>query len=347
MRRRSIPPALHAHARHFVRSAGALALASSAVESCFDMTAPRPADAPPPSSWHARALKWIGIVTAVISLLLGVRQLTSWIGDVYGRQREAATLVNVAHQQASRGEFAAAWASLDRAAEVRAGEAVDAARVEIAFAWLQDARPGPGQRFAVITDAVTPALDRALVSAAGERRADLLAHLGWVTFLRLRDGYEGDPALRYQEALAIDPDNVFANAMLGHWLLWRGPSQMDAARERFDVALAVAGDRRPFVRRLQLAALRNRNEAGDAELLRVANDMRTRNERLDAGGADYMYWIFTMRYGPNAPRTSRSGTLSDQDLAATYDWVVEASPSAQRSGVRESVRAALRDGGSR
>jgi hypothetical protein len=289
----------------------------------------------------ARALKWVGVATAVISLLLGVRQLTTWIGDAYGRQREAATLVDVARQQASRGEFPAAWTSLDRAAQVRASDEVEQARVEIAFAWLQDARPGPGQRFAVITDPVTPALDRALVTAEGERRADLLAHLGWVTFLRMRDGYEGDPALRYQEALAIDPDNVFANAMLGHWLLWRSAAQMEAAREHFDRALAAAGDKRSYVRQLQLAALRNRNEAGDAEVLRVANEMRMGNERLDASAADYIFWIFTMRYGPNAPRTSRVGTVSDAELAATYDWVVDASPSAQRSGAREPVRAAL------
>lgn len=301
------------------------------------------ADTSSSSSWQARALKWIGVITAVISLLLGVRQLTSWLGDLYGRQREAATLVDVARQQASRRDFAAAWTSLDRAAEVRAGEEVDRARVEIAFAWLQDARPGPGQRFAVITDTVTPALDRALVSAEGERRADLLAHLGWVTFLRLRDGYEGDPAARYQEAVAVDPDNVFANSMLGHWLLWRSADQMEAARTHFDTALAAAGNRRPFVRQLQLAALRNRNEAGDAELLRVANDMRTRDERLDAGAADHVYWIFTMRYGPNASRTSRVSTVPDAELAATYDWVVDASPSAQRSAVREAVRASLRD----
>ena len=238
----------------------------------------------PSSNWPARALKWVGVVTAVISLVLGVRQLTSWIGDVYGRQREAATLVDVARQQASRGEFAAAWTSLDRAAEVRPGEAVDDARVEIAFAWLEDARPGPGQRFAVITDAVTPALDRALVSAQGERRADLLAHLGWVTFLRLRDGYDVDPAARYQEALTVDPDNVFANAMLGHWLMWRG-RQIQPARERFDTALAAAGERRPFVRRLQLAALTNGNARRRAAARRQRHAHAERASRSGGGGS--------------------------------------------------------------
>ncbi len=296
-----------------------------------------------PSNWLARALKWIGIATAVISLLLGIQQLSSWVGDVYSRQRETATLIEVAHQQASRREFGAAWSSLDRAAALGPGEPVDAARLDVAFAWLHDARPGPGQRFAVITDAVTPALDRALVGAEGERRADLVAHLGWVTFLRLRDGHQGDPAERYQEALAIDADHVFANAMLGHWLLWRG-GPFEAARKRFDVALATAGDRRPFVRQLQLAALMNRNESGDAELLRVANDMRTRSEPLDTRVADYVFWIYTVRYRPGAPRTSRPDTaLSAAELAATYDWVADASPSAQRSGEREAVRGVLVD----
>ena len=300
-------------------------------------------EAPPPSNWHTRALKWLGVVTALISLVLGGRQLVSWIGDVYGRQREAATLVEVARQQASRGEFATAWTSLERANEVRPGDAVDAARIDIAFAWLEDARPGPGQRFAVITDPVTPALDRALVSAQGERRADLLAHLGWVTFLRLRDGSEGDPAARYQEALSIDPDNVFANAMLGHWLMWRG-AQIGPARERFDAALAAAGDRHPFVRRLQLASLTNRGETADAELLRVVNDMRTRGETLDPGVADYVHWIYTLRYGPNIPRARRADiAVSPADLAATYEWVFGASPSAQRSGQSADVRSALRD----
>ncbi len=228
---------------------------------------------------------------------------------------------------------------------MRPGEAVDDARVEIAFAWLEDARPGPGQRFAVITDAVTPALDRALVSAQGERRADLLAHLGWVTFLRLRDGYDVDPAARYQEALTVDPDNVFANAMLGHWLMWRG-RQIQPARERFDTALAAAGDRRPFVRRLQLAALTNGN--ADAELLRVANDMRTRNEPIDPAVADRVYFVYTLKYGPNASRTRDPDlTVPAADLETTYEWIVAASPSAQRSGMAASVRAALRDAATR
>ena len=143
------------------------------------------------------------------------------------------------------------------------------------------------------------------MSAQGERRADL-ARSSWVGDVSSpARRHDGDPAARYQEALAVDPDNVFANAMLGHWLMWRG-AQIEPARERFDAALAAAGDRHPFVRRLQLASLTNRGETADAELLRVVNDMRTRDETLDPGVADYVHSIYTLRYGPNIPRARRA-----------------------------------------
>ena len=294
------------------------------------------------SGWGGRALKWVAGITAVISLILGAQQLTTWIRDTVQQRREAAAQVDLARQQASRGAFADAWASLDRAEGLQPGEPVDSARVEIAFAWLHDARPGPGRPFSTITDAVTPALDRALLNATGTRRADLLAHLGWAAFLRSRDGVTGDPAARYREALAADARNVYANAMLGHWLMWTG-SSVASARERFATALAGAGDERPFVRRLQLASVTNRGEAADAELLRIADDMRQRGEVLEPAAADRVFHIFRMRYGPYRAATGRPGPeISPTNLEATYDWVVKASAAAGRSADVGAIREGLR-----
>lgn len=294
------------------------------------------------SGQGARALKWVGAITAVISLIVGVRQVTVWVGDALHRRREVATQVDLARQQASRHAYQDAWASLERADALQPGEAVESARVDVAFAWLQDARPGPGKAFGVITDTVTPSLDRALVSASGSRRADLLAHLGWATFLRSRDGIAGDPAARYREALAVDPGNVYANAMLGHLLMWTG-SDIEAARERFAAALAGADGKRSFVRRLQLASLINRGSNADAELLRVADDMRRRGEPLEPSVADRIFWIFTVRYGPHAsvadaPRVG----IAPTDLAATYDWVVKTSAAAGRHANVNTIRERLR-----
>jgi Tfp pilus assembly protein PilF len=208
----------------------------------------------------ARVLKWIGALTAVISLILGVRQLVTIVGDraerarqTAERARESEASVAIARQQADRGEFAAAWRTLDQAEQQAHAKAVDDARLEVAFRWLEEASKPAGQPFSSITDVVVPTFDRALLDANHPRRADILAHLGWATFLKSRDSGSGDPTPTYRQALAIDPQNPYANVMLAHWLLWnRQP--LEAAQPY--LAAAVAAVRaRPFVRRLQFAAL--------------------------------------------------------------------------------------------
>ena len=307
-------------------------------------TAPEPA---PPAGWGIRALKWVGALTAVLSLVVGIQQFTARTRESLQRTRETTTLIEMAHGQASRQAFPEAWKSLDRAAALNPGETVESARVEIGLAWLEAGRPGPGNQFSVITDAVTPALDRALLMAAGSRRADILAHLGWATFLRSRDGVSGDPEARYKEALAVDPANPFANAMLGHWLLWNGGT-IDASRERFNTALASTGAPHAFARHFQVSALVNRQGGADDELLRVATEMRKGAEPLDPGVADSLYWIYTLRWGPRAsgaPPSSTSGqAAAAAELEETYEWVVKTSPSAQRSPDEIAyVRAMLQD----
>ena len=75
----------------------------------------KPARSTSQTGWGARALKWAGGITAIITLVLGAQQLSSWLGDTLHRRREAATQIDLARQQASRGAFAEAWKSLDRA----------------------------------------------------------------------------------------------------------------------------------------------------------------------------------------------------------------------------------------
>src|SRR6185503_14474524 len=177
---------------------------------------------PDSSSSTARIVKWIGAATALISLLLGARQLITIGTERAQRSRESAEFTALARQQAGRGEFAEAWRSLDRAEERSRTDATEATRLDVAFRWLEEGRPGPDQPFSRITDAVVPALDRALLDPQHPRRADTLAHLGWATFLKWRETGSGDPASLYKQALEIDPQNVYANTMLGHWLVWKG-----------------------------------------------------------------------------------------------------------------------------
>jgi len=295
---------------------------------------------PTSSSTTARIVKWVGVATAVISLILGARQLVNIATDRAQRNRESAEFTALARQQAARNEFAEAWRSLDRAEERSRTEATDATRLDVAFRWLEEGRPGPDQPFSRITDAVVPALDRALLDPQHPRRADTLAHLGWATFLKWRETGSGDPASLYKQALEIDPQNVYANTMLGHWLVWTG-QPLTAARPYFDAAVA-RGKERPFVRTYQLAAARNRSDdAGDAELVRIVNSMRQQNETPDERSARAAYAVFERRYGarPRVPDAAIDISLSDQ--LATFAWLARMPGVSGRTEVNDVVVATL------
>ena len=293
------------------------------------------------SSGSGRLLKWIGAATAVISLILGARQLITIATDRAQRSRESAEFTALARQQAERGEFAEAWRSLDRAEERSRTEATDAARLDVAFRWLEDGRPGPGQPFSRITDTVTPALDRALLNPQHPRRADVLAHLGWATFLKQRETGTGDPEPLYKQALAIDSHNVYANAMLAHWVLWQG-KPLSAAGPYFDAAIATGRDR-SMVRTLQLAALRNRNnDEADDEFVRVVNSMRQQNEALDDRSARNAYVVFQRRYSARASSTNAGAIgLPLPDQLATFMWLTRMPGVSDRAEVNDRVVATL------
>jgi hypothetical protein len=293
------------------------------------------------SSRTSRVLKWVGAATAVISLILGARQLITIATDRAQRSRESTEFTALARQQADRGEFAEAWRSLDRAEERSRTDATAAARLDVGFRWLEEGRPGPDQPFSRITDPVVPALDRALLNPQHPRRADILAHLGWATFLKGRETGTGDPAPMYKQALAIDPHNVYANVMLAHWLVWQG-EPLDAARPYFDAAIA-SGHERPLVRTFQLAALRNRNDtASDAELIRVVTAMRQQNEMLDQRSARAAYVAYVRRYGPRT-RTTDAGDsgIPAADLVATFMWLARISGVSDGAAIDDQVVATL------
>jgi hypothetical protein len=270
---------------------------------------------------RAGVIKWIGAGTAVISLILGARQLVTIGTERAARARESAEAVAISRQQAARGDFADAWKSLDHAEQQSRTAETAAARLEVAFRWLEEARKPADQPFSSITDVVVPALDRALLDQQHPRRADIIAHIGWAAFLKSRDRGEGDPEPVYRQALMIDPKNVYANIMFAHWLLWNRGS-VENARPYFDAAVA-SGKERAFVRRLQFAALRNRSSTeGDTEVLRIANSMRQQNEIPDSTSARTIYVVYRTRYATRSPYIDPETTgVTASDQLATLAWL--------------------------
>lgn len=259
--------------------------------------------ASPPSSFE-RLVKRVAGVGVILSLLLGVFQAAKLVHDARNRVARVDEMVRVAQIQSDRDEPAQAWAGLGQAialtdeagplesslwAVERRRRALQTQQEDVAMQWLRDGRPGPGQAFSEIVDKVVPGLERAAADSAvaGQRRADLLAHLGWARFLKGRDGITTvDPARDYASALQADPRNAYAHAFWGHWILWQH-GDLAAASAHFAAALtdprAGKGPLRAFVRGLQVSALRNASStAADAALLALVNTMRVGAEPIDA-----------------------------------------------------------------
>lgn len=269
--------------------------------------------------------KVLGGVTAVLSLAFAIRQASIYIGDHRHKQQRVAELLATSRLQRESHDYRAAWRSLADAAslDVR-NRAVQTTREDLAMDWLQNARAPQGTTLGAIGDTVAMVLTRGVVTARGARQADLIAHLGWADFLRWRDGQRQlDPAARYHRSLETDPRNVYAHAMLGHWLIWTSDSLAEA--KRHFAAAVESGRENVFARDLELAAFNNMSSAeGAPEMLRVASDMRARGDSARESTRDRLWsayvWLLSTS-AANRDVRQAGDTLSAASLLQTYRWL--------------------------
>jgi hypothetical protein len=241
---------------------------------------------------------------------------------------KADALVTEAEAQRKRNQFDEALATLARAQAIApSSAAVQAAREDVAMEWIRNVRIENGKTS--FGEAIKPALavvDAALPSAMGRRRADLLAHQGWATFLLWRDGDRRlNPGETYRDALSIDPGNPYANAMLAHWQLFQDHDDVATAVRLFDTAVR-AGRALDAVRTLQWAAYSNAsNPAADAERVRLADAMRRTGERVTTRQAQAL-WAPYYSLTPVSRERERDAllaALSPDDHISTLHWAFD------------------------
>jgi hypothetical protein len=253
-------------------------------------------DIPPEVADHVRRMKaprprwvlWaIGGITAV-GLIVALWATSGMSPHV----REASDLLQNARSLQHAAEYASAFDKIQAARthvtqspmptlfQHQLVEDIAAQQLAIATAWLDDMHVKEGERFSELVSKLLPTLDEAIATSTGAQKATRLAYRGWADFLRSRDSVQRlEPDAFYRQALAIDPANVYAHTMWGHWITWTRGS-FDDAKKHFDSALA-GGQQRPYVRDRQLSAMRNLNSPiGDAELVHVVHDMWVNKEPL-------------------------------------------------------------------
>jgi hypothetical protein len=257
------------------------------------------------------------------------------------RTRQVAALVETATGQRQRRQFGDAVKTLETARQLDP-EAADARIIleDVAMQWLREAQGDEGtQTFGEVLKPALAVVDRALPGSSGSRRADLLAHQGWATFLLWRDGDRSlRPQDRYRDALAIDAGNPYANAMLAHWTLWAGDDVDEAARL---FGAAVRGNRAvDAVRTLQWAAYQNDSSVrAQVETIRLADAMRRAKEALTPRQSQTMWGIyyFALPAHRDAMRLQLLRAVAPDDHLATLRWAFDvfmASDPSRRQTIR-------------
>lgn len=311
----------------------------------FHADAERLCDRLAPLVAHGRRGWWppttpVAIAAGIILLAAAIGGYTWYSGRVEERRRVAAqeaaraerarevgTLIQTATGQRQRRQYAEAVKTLETARQTDPASAeVQRLQEDVAMDWIREMRLGEGQDS--FGEALKPALavvDRALPAAMGSRRADLLAHQGWATFLLWRDGDRAlRPVDRYREALAIDAGNPYANAMLAHWTLWGGDDVDEAAR-LFAVALRT-GRAVAAVRVLQWAAYKNDwSTRSQVEAVRLADAMRRANEALTAEQSQTLWsaYYFALPVYRDSMRQQLLRAVSADDHIATLRWAFD------------------------
>jgi hypothetical protein len=288
-------------------------------------------------------LKAVGAVAAVVSLLLGLNQLTGVVQQLRVHHQDFSDAMASGERETQRGDHAAAFRSFERAAKLDPLDRQAQTReTEAAMRWLETVH-AQNQTFTEVANQLLSVLDNALARAKGQAAGDILAHVAWANFLKYREGIrEGvnvDDNLK--EAFAADPDNVYAHAISGFWILWRG-GDLQTAVSHFSAALAT-GRAHSYVRELQLSALTNRDSPeNDAAALRVANEVRTSGETIDESLRQRIFWNnFTSQLHSRDRLVASLSVLSPQETMATYDWLDDRRADAVKTASREFVQAHL------
>src|ERR1700679_1875603 len=225
---------------------------------------------------------WVGGITALIGLFASLAGGVAWFVNHQKQKAEVQARMALAQAQAKQAEY---QASLQSDGDILKADplyrpALDQ-QLSTAMLWVEDFQvPARDDQNAadlatLSLDQIFPILDAGLTRSKSSPAADIQAHIGWAHWLNrhIAEREFGNAAEKnLRAALSSDPSNVYANAMLGNWLLQNGGSLPEAI-QHLDAAIAT-GNARPFVRKLQLGGLLYLDQKGARTvLLKAVNDM--------------------------------------------------------------------------
>ncbi len=300
--------------------------------------------------WPA-VISGVGGITALIGLFASLGGGVTWLLNHHRHAEERQSQMAQAEAEDDQGEY---QTSMQAYNQILKDEPTDNAvldgQLKEAEHWVENFQiagqegQDTSQAAGAMLDQIMAVLDAGMTRAqSATEKADIQAHIGWAHFLneKIAEREFGSAAEdNLRAALKLDPNNVYANAMLGNWLL-ETDGDFDEAMHHFDTAVAT-GQERPLVRTFELGGLDDLDHKGArAAQMRVANEMRKGGEPL---GADDKSRIVSFCFAFVDEREELMEALTavpPDDEWKTYLWLDDGSESDDRQVMHDFIHASL------
>lgn len=294
-------------------------------------------------------MAWVGGITAIIGLFASLAGGVAWFVNHHRHHAEIQAKLALAQAQATQGEY---QASVQTCVDILKADPTDRSalnqQLDATMLWVENYHivVSEGKSAADVSapelEEIFAILEAGLTRTNGSQAADVQAHLGWAHWINQHIAErEFGPAAEQSlsAALVSDPSNVYANAMLGNWML-QNRGNFSEAVHFLDIAVST-GRERPLVRRLQLGGLIDLDKTGArAEAVKVANDMRNSGEHLDAESRKrVLTFCFDPIFTNHAELTESLSTVPPDEAWKTYLWLDDI----QEDGLDEKARLWARD----
>lgn len=281
------------------------------------------------SKQGSKVLKWIGILSAVIGLILGISQVSKLYNNWSEKEKKVNGLIKDSRLRGSTEDYAGAWKNLEDALLADpSSETVQSEQTELAMQWIRNIRLSGARgetKFSEVVDKLLPALYHSAGNTNGSMKADILAHIGYANYLKLRDGQvEMKVEENFKSALAEDTENVYAHAMLGFWQMFpaNNNGNVTEGEKHFKSALK-SGREQKYVRHLHLVALSNCNfdYRNEGKIFAVINDMRNQGDTIEKEARER---LLSEAYSyEKGVLDSIANVLTPQDHLSTFLFLAE------------------------
>ena len=273
-------------------------------------------------------LKWIGGVTAIISLTVSSINLNDIVISAKRRSTAVEELVTGAVKMRELENMDSAFNLLSQALTIDPiSKTALALQVEIAMKKVRDASGHIDKKNIKSIEPLIPIIERGIGISDKRKAADALAHLGWIHFLRSnanKKKYKAD--MYFQEAFKLDADNYYAHVLRANWYLTGQrykeiTNPVEKAMHHYRQAEKSSRKMNDLEKIIWRNLAGTRFDGADIIMLNRANDYRMKGEKIDREIREFIMTLCCKTFVNEKKIKTITHEIPPQTLKKIFTWI--------------------------